>query len=137
MNKELQQQIFTRLDALANKLNITSAHIWQFYVAQARVEMWKDIYSAIVLGLFGLLLIGGALVCFNRGRTWQAMLEGTTDYNELNTCRDSWYFVAAILGALGILVLTLGTGSSLHDAITPWLNPNYWAFRHLITTILH
>lgn len=118
MNQELQHQIFTRLDALAQKLNIAGGQIWQFYVAQARVEAWQDFIAAVVLLIAAIILTYLCIICIRKLK------------------HDDDYVPGVVFSAVGAIGCFIGSLNYLSCALTPWLNPNYWAFQQLISTIM-
>lgn len=106
------QGILSRIDQLAAKIGTTAAHVWQIYIAQARVEAIRDTGMAVLLLSLAIFLL-----------FW---LRYKTD-NEVGLYKDSGQGWLS-----GVALSLLATGALyIYSAIPEWLNPQYWAFQHL------
>lgn len=106
------QGILSRIDQLAAKIGTTAAHVWQIYIAQARVEAIRDTVMAVLLLSLAIFLL-----------FW---LRYKTD-NEVGLYKDSGQGWLS-----GVALSLLATGALyIYSAIPEWLNPQYWAFQHL------
>ena len=118
------QGILSRIDQLAAKIGTTAAHVWQIYIAQARVEAIRDAGMAVLL-----LSLAIFLATYVRGLFWLRYKTA----NEVGLYKDSghgWLFgVALSLLATGALLFPFF--ACIYSAIPEWLNPQYWAFQHL------
>lgn len=111
------QEILQRIDTLATKIGTTAAHIWDVYVQQARVEAIRDTAFAVIFGVLSVALAYLAFRLFKYGLK--------SDY-------DVWPYVCGSLSAIAAVVLFLASGSFGYSSIGEWLNPQYWAFQHLM-----
>jgi len=112
------QGILSRIDQLAAKIGTTAVHIWDVYVAQARVEAIRSTALAVVL--LGLAVFFATYV---RGLFWQ-MHKRAYDSGE------GWAAGAIIFGIVGA-ALVIPALINLYVGFGEWLNPQYWAFQHL------
>jgi hypothetical protein len=111
------QGILERVDALAVKIGTTAQHVWEIYVAQARVEAIRDTVSVVILLIVSALLANLSYHLFCRG-----IKEG--NYEE-------WPFVTGTFAAIVSLAALIGVLVISYYAIGEWINPQYWAFQHL------
>lgn len=113
------QGILSRIDQLAAKIGTTAAHVWQIYIAQARVEAIRDTGMAVLL-----LSLAIFLATYVRGLFWRRYKTANKDSEQ------GWFFgVALSLLATGALLFPFF--AYIYSAIPEWLNPQYWAFQHL------
>ena len=112
------QGVLSRVDALAGKLGIAANQLWSIYVGQARVEAVRD-FAFVALGILAVVL--GS---FGFKVSWFRAKKSNTDTEEF------WGFLcfAAAAVVIGGVFLVL---SFFYDAVGEWLNPQYWAFKHL------
>ena len=113
-------ELLKRLDALAAKLGTTAGNLWQIYVAQARVEIIQDI-------LVGCLLWAISGFCLYAVIRW----DKTPPADDLSSVDGDpqaiAFFVALFAFVIGVYWL--------YCAVTPWLNPQYWAFRQILSDL--
>jgi hypothetical protein len=112
------QGILSRIDQLAAKIGTTAAHVWQIYIAQARVEAIRDTGMAVLL-----LSLAIFLATYVRGLFWR----------RYKTANEVGLYIDSGQGWLsGVALSLLATGALyIYSAIPEWLNPQYWAFQHL------
>lgn len=109
--------VLQRIDVLAAKLGTTASHIWDVYVAQARVEAVRDI---VMLVVFGILLL------------WPGRLLMSFCYKKSED--DDWG-IGLFFTVVGLLVLLIAVLSCGYDAMGELMNPQYWAFQNLMHDI--
>jgi len=110
--------ILQRIDALAAKIGTTAQHIWDVYVAQARVEAIRDTVFVVIL------LIVSSLLAYLSYRLFRHGIK--------RDCYDDWPFITgafSVIGSAGALIAALVIS---YGAIGELLNPQYWAFQHLM-----
>jgi hypothetical protein len=118
------QDILSRidqLDQLAAKLGTTAAHVWDIYVAQAKIEAIRDTGSGVVL-----LAISLFLGTYVRGILWKQYQTSEDEGYDGDGWLSGCVFTLSIAGFLIIPAIC-----NFYDAIPEWLNPQYWAFQHI------
>jgi hypothetical protein len=50
-DKSIRQEVFDRLDAIAAKLNVAVAHLWEVLVRQAYLDAWWHVAWFVLLGI--------------------------------------------------------------------------------------
>ena len=113
--------ILQRIDALAAKIGTTAAHVWDVYVQQARVEAIRDTVSVVLLLIVSAFLANLSYCLFRYG------------IREDNY--DDWPYVTGGFAAAVSLALLIVLSSTCYGAIGEWLNPQYWAFQHLMADL--
>ena len=109
--------ILQRIDALAAKIGTTAQHIWDVYVAQARVEAIRDTIFVV------LFLIVSSLLAYLSYRLFQHGIK-ENDY-------DVWPYVTGTSAAIVSVACVAIALVTMYSAIGEWLNPQYWAFQNL------
>lgn len=113
--------ILQRIDALSAKIGTTAAHMWDVYVQQARVEAIRDTVFVVLLLIVSYLL--GYL-------SYRLFRHGIKRDNY-----DDWPFITgtfSVIGSVGSLIAALVIS---YGAIGELLNPQYWAFQHLMADL--
>ncbi len=113
--------ILQRIDALSAKIGTTAAHVWDVYVQQARVEAIRDTVFVVILLIVSSLL---AYLSYRLSR-----------HGIKRDCYDDWPFITgtfAVIGSIGALIAALVIS---YGAIGELLNPQYWAFQHLMADL--
>lgn len=144
------QEILSRIDQLAAKIGTTAAHVWDIYVAQGKITGYQDAGSALVFLVLGVALLVVSYVItksiVNAEKTRVDNLRKTkSEYYENRASADfspyskamdvetdySTLWIAVPTGIIGLALLfsSFNYGSS---AISEILNPQYWAFQHLM-----
>lgn len=107
------------VDSLAVRLKAPAEHIWQAYVAQARVEGLVGVVQYILLGLV----------------TWYWVRNLSPRLAKI-VADDTDMAPAALIGMLvgwiGITVCLLVAFFSLPSTIAAFANPPYWAIQKLL-----
>lgn len=111
----MQQEILTRLDALAAKLGIAAEHIYAVFVVQARVGIIGQALFALTIGLAW--LIGVRVV----RKYWKVGME---DAPEITIC-------LCVVGSISLAICTMVSISGLAWIPTRLLNPEYWALQEI------
>lgn len=106
----MNEEILKRIDVLAEKLGTTATHIYQVYVAQARIEAIEDIIAALAFAAI-------ALVC---------ILLAMKNFRSKNVDQ----FVIAIM-IIGAVISYFVAFYSILGAATEALNPEWWAIHHI------
>jgi hypothetical protein len=109
--------ILQRIDALATKIGTTAAHVWDVYVAQARVEAIRDTFYVVSF------LIVSSLLAYLSYRLFRYGIE--------KDGYDEWPYVAGGFSGVFSLALLIVSFVMFYGAIGEWMNPQYWAFQHL------
>lgn len=118
ISTENMEQILTRIDTLANKLGVTAEYLFGVYVKQAYVEVVQYIILASIWGaVFTITLLA-----------FKKSMSGSWD-------NPTFYNIAAITGAVLSFVLTLAMMIEIGVAITCYLNPEYFAFKEVLSNI--
>ena len=118
---KLPQEILNRLDALAAKLGVTVQYLWAVLIKQARVEVYGDLFFAVLFGSCGYLL-------------W-LLMKKMIKMIKADKWADDWLFFASaaiIAGIIGCLITVI---LNLYWCITPLFNPEYWALQQVIQTL--
>lgn len=127
MNPNLQA-ILSQVDALAAKLGVAAGQLYQIYLAQAKVEGYKDLLSA------GVLLLGSAIAGYYIRRGYRGMRASMEDkgYDFSYHGPRAGDFTQMILGAVLCPGLFLGAVLGfVVPAITELANPQFWALQQL------
>jgi hypothetical protein len=109
MNEQLQKEIFTRLDAIAAKLGVAAAHLWEVLIRQGYIEGLANIIVAIVL-FFVVLVLG-----VKTSRVYQ----------------DHTFW----LGSLISIAFTIWAITCLYDGIITLANPEYFALSKILQAL--
>jgi hypothetical protein len=109
--------ILQRIDALAAKIGTTAQHIWDVYVAQARVEAIRDTVFVV------LFLIVSSLLAYLSYRLFR--------YGIKRDGYDDWPYITGGFAGFFSLAILVASLVIFYGAIGEWLNPQYWAFQQL------
>lgn len=119
----MQSELLRRLDALAAKLGTTAAHVWQVYVAQGRVEAVRDsIMVAMLAGVAIAMLLRAPQFC------WRNRCEIK---KKCQWDGDGWTALAVLSVGIALVCCIVAVYFG-YSAAGEWLNPQYWAFQHLM-----
>jgi len=110
--------ILQRIDALAAKIGTTAQHIWDVYVAQAKVEGVRDVM------IVGIMLTMAIVTGIGFKWFWFKAKEADSDVEGF------FGFMAGVCVIVFIVSVVL-TFSFAYSAVGEFLNPQYWAFQHL------
>ena len=121
--------ILQRIDALAAKIGTTAQHVWDVYVAQARVEALRD-----TLAFIAFLLIAGGLVRLAMFAESRASAMKQTRQSCFDDEGMGW-MVVTVFAPLASLVFVIISLTYAYNSIGEWVNPQYWAFQHLAQDI--
>lgn len=109
----MQQEILTRLDALAAKLGVAAEHIYAVYVAQANIEAITRLVGLVVI-----LLV--APIVF---RLRKRLPEDWTD--------EPHYIIPVICGGAALLGIIIGVAIHVVEIPTLLYNPEFWALKQI------
>lgn len=124
---DMQAELLKRLDALSAKLGMGASKIWEFTVHQAYVEGCIDI--VVLLCWYFLIGLPLALIGLHAYRQWKTS-------NETLSYRDPDWFIGMILfGGGGLTVFSVASSSYISNILTCFLNPQYWAFQHILSQL--
>lgn len=118
--------ILQRIDALAAKIGTTAQHVWEVYVAQAKVEAVRDTATGVFFVIVSALLSYLAYRLFLYG-----IKVGKSKGDE----SPDWPFITGSLAALVTVIFLVIAISVFYSALGEWINPQYWAFQHLAQDI--
>jgi hypothetical protein len=110
--------ILQRIDALAAKIGTTAQHIWDVYVAQAKVEGVRD------LMIVGIMLTMAIVTGIGFKWFWFKAKKADSDIE------DFFVFMAGFC-VIAFIISVVCTFSFAYSAVGEFLNPQYWAFQHL------
>ena len=105
----MDQETLKRLDALAQVLQTTTAHLWQVLVAQAKVAIIQD----VVLFFIGVVLLS----------------IGKRFYQLMNESDNFGYVLAFALPTIAGSILAI---FALSNIWTPLMNPEFYALSVLL-----
>jgi len=110
-------ELMQRIDGLAMKLGTTANHVFDIYVAQARVEATRDAMVSIFFFIVGMVAAIRA----------HSIYKKRVEDDELPVLFECFIFVAII----SFVFTLLNAYASFGEA----LNPQYWALHQLGTDI--
>jgi hypothetical protein len=113
--------ILQRIDALSAKIGTTAAHVWDVYVQQARVEAIRDTVFVV------LLLIVSYFLGYLSYRLFRHGIK--------RDCYDTWPYITGTFAASGSACALIYALVNSYSAIGEWINPQYWAFTHLMADL--
>lgn len=115
----INQELLSRLDALAAKLGTTASHLWAILLHQAYVVGYTDLGAGIVLAA---IAVAGGLI----GRKMWVKF-------------DDHYAEAGLFGCVLCYFASLGcaiaTVNLLYSAITELANPEYFALAEILKAV--
>ena len=116
--EHIDPALLQRLDALAAKLNVTAQYLWAVMLRQAHIEAATDlVWASISLTI--------ALACgYFLLRVARMALANTWDSED--------YLLKALVAGLVTLLAVVFFCINLQNAITPLLNPEFWALQQLL-----
>ena len=119
---EAVQGILNRVDALALKIGTTAQHVWEIYLAQARVEAIRDTVAAVLCLILSAILVRLVFFAGNRVTVVQDMS---------NSSDGGGWTAVVVVSAIPAIAFAVAFGVNIYNSIPEWLNPQYWAFQHL------
>jgi len=158
MNPDLQKELFSRLDAFANKLGVAAAHLWGVLTKQSVMDGITDFIWAGCL----FLLVGVCLYYAHYYRGKQKRIDGgyqdrlaiwkaafadrlgdingnkyyrSGDWNSYPDEPKQSYDAETIWFLIGATVFTIIALFELTDAIRHVCNPEFYALQLLIDTV--
>lgn len=120
----MTQEIMARIDALAAKLGVTSEYVWGILVKQAHVEAYSLIFAAAITGL--LACVSG----FAFRYAWKKLTDPKLSWSDKDTYRP--VCAATVVPLVGLTTASL---VNAYNAITPLLNPEYWALQQVLEVL--
>lgn len=111
----MEQEILTRIDAIAAKLGVASEHVWEFTVRQQSIEGW----TGCVIAIIGLVLLWSVGLYFSfTGRIKESSSEDRTMRLVMPILRC--FFLSAVIFC------------PIYECLVQLLNPEYAAFHDLV-----
>lgn len=120
----MTQEIMVRIDALAAKLGVTSEYVWGVLVKQAHVEAYSLTLIAAVLGLLA------CMAGFAFRHSLKKLMAPNVAYAD-----EEIYGPICVVTAIASVGLTAASLVNVYDAITPLLNPEYWALQQVLEVL--
>lgn len=113
----MKEEIFKRLDALAEKLGVAANYLFRLYVQQARVEVIEDIVTGVIAVL---LFYAGykSLTYYVRGKN--------------DDSRIPFGIGGPMLMTVGVIIFVVFLSS---DIWTATMNPQFWAVHQILHDI--
>jgi len=115
---DIKQEIFKRLDVLADKLGVAAGHLWAVLVRQALATAVADLVI-VFLSAIGLVI---AIKVFLYG--WKMGMEDDWD--------DGSNFFLSLCGGIGTVLALMGVFSYLYEGIMYLVNPEYFALQQIL-----
>lgn len=122
MNETMQQELFTRLDAIAAKLGVAAESMWEVLVQQAVLNAWMKLGALVAL--WSVLAIGLRFVS-------KLSDENAREFDTFSP-RVVGYIVCGIYGVAGPFAGLFALGPGI---ITGFFNPEYAALRELLDAV--
>jgi hypothetical protein len=113
-----KQELFKRLDVLAEKLGVTAQYLWMILVKQGRVEAYTDLLWA-ALWAFAFVVLGFLLL------RYEIPLAKKDDGNA----------PLVLFGGVATLGCAVASITMVAESITGLVNPEYFAFHKLMELI--
>jgi hypothetical protein len=116
------EAVQTAIDALAAKLAVPVAHLWDVLVMQARIEAWTS--------LVWLPLVGAAWFAW-----WRVLAWARKNHTESQDRFSDWGIIATLVGLVGAIALTVSSVQALALAagsIGYLINPEYYAVKQIL-----
>jgi|SRR5579872_1815508 len=119
-----QEEIFKRLDALADKLHVASGELWRIVLRQARVEVASDLLW---------ILVSIILIVLSYRRVRWAINKICSRQDRYNWPDDAtlWLWPAALTTIVFTIVLVV----NISEIWTPLLNPEFYALDTILRAI--
>jgi H+/Cl- antiporter ClcA len=121
VDKELQKEVFSRLDALADKLGVVSGHLWEVLVRQAYVEAISScvFFVLAVIAIFGIYRYGVLTFAKIKSNEW-----------------DDFAIVPfTVIGVLVGLFSGIAIVTCVGTIITGFANPEYAALNSVLKAL--
>jgi len=115
------------LETLATKLGTTAEHLWGVLVRQAPISGATDLVLCIILAL-----VAWKLIAFVKRKTTHSEdSSGRSRPAEWHGEEGPAWFVTAIVTTVlsGLIIATI------HDLISAFANPEYWALKQLLSMV--
>ena len=133
MQDNIKEEVFKRLDALAEKLGVAADHLWEVLLRQADVAVYG---YAVKIAFVLLFLVAGVFVCrwcFRREIALREAWEAREAREENSRYRPNPDWALPIVVTFPTVVIPIAAILSFAiDALTPLLNPEYWALQKVI-----
>lgn len=118
----MNEKAIEMLEALAAKLNTSVEFLWSVLLKQAVVNGIFDLVTVIFFCAFG--------YGYYRFVQWSAKAKDDGSFMS-----DIGYPILLVIGGGTCAVFLASTPWYLYDATTSFLNPEYWAFKQIISTV--
>jgi hypothetical protein len=113
----VKEEILKRIDALADKLGVAASYIFKLYVQQARVEVLHD---------FAVLIVSGVI-------TWVSIKAMQYFFADSDSDARIPFVICGFLGTIVAAIMLIDFMFS--DVWTAMMNPEFWAFHHIVRDI--
>jgi len=115
VDSTLKEEIFTRLDVIAEKLGVAAEHLWEIFTQQAIITGTTTLCVFSVVCLIGIWLVR------------HATLKNHKPYFSTGDEPTGTFFVL-IGGIVTLLVSGIGLLSKFQESLGQILNPEYYAW---------
>ncbi len=116
------QTVITFLKEMAAQLGTTTTYLWSVLIKQASVIAYMNLFAA------GIILLISTIAMLSRKKVFATMDDNMTVTDGITVAK--FFYVAILLIILPILSFILTT-----FAIQSLLNPEYWAFKEILSSI--
>jgi len=120
----MKEEITSMLKTLAEKLGTTVEYLWEVLVRQAYVSAITDIIMLVLFIIAGTLFWRFHKKCTDRG--WY-----NGEYPEYIGVAS----IPMILGSVAYFIWFIVILISIHNMITGFANPEYWALQQILNQI--
>ena len=117
----MEQELLSRLDALAAKLGVTATHLWEVLVAQQALRWMNVVAEVVALGVAAGLLYVSCKV-FGKHKD-------SGDMEEIVSFIGMLLFAVA---SAGVLFCIIGDGTT---AIKATINPEFYALQEVLKVL--
>ena len=115
---DIKQEIFKRLDVLADKLGVAAGHLWAVLVRQALATAVADLVTAFLSAIGLVIAIKIFLYGWRRG--------------EEDDWHDGSNFFLSLVSGIGIVLALSGVFAYLSEGIMYLANPEYFALQQIL-----
>lgn len=112
----MKEEIFKRIDLLAEKLGVASGHVWEVLVTQAKIDSYLNLFYALFFSVVAFVGVKHSIKKFNEAKN--------ASYSE----EDFYFICGASLIVLSIFA-TIAALANIDNAVTGIFNPEYRALK--------